>query len=337
MTYPETAAAGLWTTPSDLARFVMAMQRSLAGRGDGLLSSSMARAALRAQRNHMGLGFFLQGEGHSLRFDHSGRNQGFDSEMVGYAEGGRGAVVLLNANDSAGTLDRILQYVGEAYHWPNYPRLHRPPPTIAISPEEATTLAGHYGDAEGGLLTLLPGAGEMIVRRNTGRGAYYDALRLDQRGHLVGADHPVRFVPVRNAAGRPVALDRFVEEASPPRRFTRLGALAKADHDPDPSLAARLLSTLRRLATNAPAGDEEIALSDGFTADIGGRALAELGPVRGLLFAGAEEVPSPGVARHRTSVARTRTYLLRGAGTTGAIVAYFDAADRLCDYDLVGR
>ena len=41
-TYPEMAAAGLWTTPSDLARFALGLERALEGKPGSVLSKEMA-------------------------------------------------------------------------------------------------------------------------------------------------------------------------------------------------------------------------------------------------------------------------------------------------------
>lgn len=43
------------------------------------------------------------------------------------------------------------------------------------------------------------------------------------------------------------------------------------------------------------------------------------------------------INRHNTPVTRTRTNLLDGPATPEAIIVYFDAADKICDYDLVER
>ena len=61
--YPEMAAAGLWTTPSDLARFAIGVQEALAGKSDQVLSRRMARQMLTDQKDHDGLGVFLEGSG----------------------------------------------------------------------------------------------------------------------------------------------------------------------------------------------------------------------------------------------------------------------------------
>ena len=54
--YPEMAAAGLWTTPSDLARFAIGVQEALAGRSDKTLSKRMARQMLTEEKESYGLG-----------------------------------------------------------------------------------------------------------------------------------------------------------------------------------------------------------------------------------------------------------------------------------------
>src|SRR5262249_17650515 len=61
--YPEMAAAGLWTTPSDLARFAIGVQEAVAGRSGKTLSRQMARQMIAEVKDHYGLGVGLQGSG----------------------------------------------------------------------------------------------------------------------------------------------------------------------------------------------------------------------------------------------------------------------------------
>ena len=119
--YPEMAAAGLWTTASDLARFAIGVQQSLAGKSDSMISQAMARQMLSNQKDMDGLGVFLHGEGETLRFFHAGRDEGFDATMVAYAETGQGAVVMINANDDSGANQRVLEAIAQEYDWPNRP------------------------------------------------------------------------------------------------------------------------------------------------------------------------------------------------------------------------
>ena len=77
--YPEMAAAGLWTTPTDLAKFAIEVQETLAGRGHGVISPAMARQFVTEQKGGSGLGVGVQGTGRGLRFSHGGRDEGFDA------------------------------------------------------------------------------------------------------------------------------------------------------------------------------------------------------------------------------------------------------------------
>src|SRR5215467_16283013 len=54
--YPELAAAGLWTTPTDLARYAIEIQRSLRGDANHVLSAAMTKQMLTVVQRHYGLG-----------------------------------------------------------------------------------------------------------------------------------------------------------------------------------------------------------------------------------------------------------------------------------------
>jgi CubicO group peptidase (beta-lactamase class C family) len=115
---PELAAAGLWTTAGDLARFVLGIQRSIRGKSNSVLSQSLTQQMLTRQQKNDGLGLFLRGSGKTLRFGHDGRNIGFDSALKAYAQIGKGAVVMINKNDNSGTIARIFAAIENQYNWP---------------------------------------------------------------------------------------------------------------------------------------------------------------------------------------------------------------------------
>ena len=116
--YPEMAAAGLWTTASDLARFAISVQEGLAGKSNPAISQSMTRQMLTVQKGHWGLGLLLTGRGKLLRFSHQGRDEGFDTFMMAYAESGQGVVIMINANDDSGVMGHIVDAVRQEYHRP---------------------------------------------------------------------------------------------------------------------------------------------------------------------------------------------------------------------------
>jgi CubicO group peptidase (beta-lactamase class C family) len=61
--YPELAPDGLWTTPSDLARFAIEIQQSLRGQSNKVLSPEMTKQMLTRQLRSMGLGIVVNGNG----------------------------------------------------------------------------------------------------------------------------------------------------------------------------------------------------------------------------------------------------------------------------------
>jgi CubicO group peptidase (beta-lactamase class C family) len=119
--YPEMAAAGLWTTPTDLARYAIEIQQSYAGTTNPIISQKLTREMLTAQKEGVGLSLFLERSGKNLRFKHGGRDEGFDALMVAYAEQGFGAVLMINSNDNTGALDRIVEFIARENRWPDYP------------------------------------------------------------------------------------------------------------------------------------------------------------------------------------------------------------------------
>jgi len=127
-TYPELAAAGLWTTPTDLAKFASCVRRAYAGIDDTLLSRDLAREMLTPQiaasqriggLSHLGLGLFLDDSGR--RFGHSGGNAGFRCHLLAYRDSGQGAVVMTNADRGIWVVLRAFAAAASVYGWAGYP------------------------------------------------------------------------------------------------------------------------------------------------------------------------------------------------------------------------
>jgi len=97
--YPEMAAVGLWTTPSDLLRFAAAVQMSVAGTPGSILRANTANQMLTRQAGgSMGLGFMIDGSGSSTRFGHTGSSHGFRSNFQAQAFHGGGVAVMINSD-----------------------------------------------------------------------------------------------------------------------------------------------------------------------------------------------------------------------------------------------
>src|SRR2546430_3097671 len=137
------AAAGLWTTPSDLARFSIEVQQAYTGKSSRVISPAMARQMLTDQKNMDGLGVFLQGSGPALRFTHGGRDEGFDADLTATAETGQGAAIMINANDDSRMVARIRNFIATKYHWPNA-NMYAAPAIVAIPVGQLDAVTGRY-------------------------------------------------------------------------------------------------------------------------------------------------------------------------------------------------
>jgi CubicO group peptidase (beta-lactamase class C family) len=141
--YPEMAAAGLWTTPTDLARFLIEVQHSLKGEWNHVLSQQMTKQMLTKGMGDYGLGLAIGGSATNPHFGHGGVNAGFESTMTAYEQDGEGAVVMTNAQGGSRLADEVMRSIAVAYHWPDFqPRVRA---AVAIDPK---ILAGYVGTYE---------------------------------------------------------------------------------------------------------------------------------------------------------------------------------------------
>lgn len=120
-TYPEMAAAGLWTNPSELAKILIEVQNSLKNES-ALFKKETIEEMLTPQKvaNHIGVGFFLESKGDSTRFGHGGWDEGFVAEVKAYKNLGKGAVIMINSNEGYPLLGEIMRSIAHEYNWPDY-------------------------------------------------------------------------------------------------------------------------------------------------------------------------------------------------------------------------
>jgi CubicO group peptidase (beta-lactamase class C family) len=122
--FPELAAAGLWSTPSDLARFLTMLSNAHRASADALLSPEILREMLRPTGSlNYGLGGVVSGSGRGLVFMKRGHNLGFNNTMLIFPETGQGAVVMTNSENAYGMLQPLINRFAADYNWPPYPGL----------------------------------------------------------------------------------------------------------------------------------------------------------------------------------------------------------------------
>jgi CubicO group peptidase (beta-lactamase class C family) len=137
--YPEQAAAGLWTTPTDLARWGLAILAAFDGRAGGPLSPATARQMLEPGMGNYGLGPAIGPE--RRWFGHGGSNEGFRCQLVVFMDG-RGAVVMTNSDRGGALVSEILATLADEYGWPDYRVAERS--VMAVTPAALAELAGRY-------------------------------------------------------------------------------------------------------------------------------------------------------------------------------------------------
>jgi CubicO group peptidase (beta-lactamase class C family) len=118
--YPEQAAAGLWTTPTDLARFGLSLSSAFLGRDIGLLPRSAAVTMLTPVLGGYGLGPGVQGGGDALTISHGGANEGFRAFWVIHPNSGDGVAVMTNGDGGDRLIMEIIRSVSASYGWSDF-------------------------------------------------------------------------------------------------------------------------------------------------------------------------------------------------------------------------
>ena len=243
--YPQQAAAGLYSTPTDLARLLIDLQNSYRGQG-GLLSQASAKAMMTPLARvsdgfideQIGLGvFLLQQKGNTDErgryFEHTGTNAGFVAYAIGSVVGGNGMVVMLNNNNGASELGKeIRRAVANVYGWTNF----LPKPLIVNNLPDSLLNAyvGRYQRGPDEVVSIRREGNRLIERINGGNDISCVPVARDT---IALTDYTARAYFSRNKAGRVDSL-RIEWQQTPmprlpdgqllPNELLRMGRIADA-------------------------------------------------------------------------------------------------------------
>lgn len=162
--YPEQAAAGLWTTAEDLAKFVIDVQNTLNGKSSTIISQKTAEEFTTPFIDpFMGLGIFLEDRGGHMYFNHGGWNEGFSSRFIASKTSGDGIVVLTNTN-KPDFVEELVRSVAEVYHWPKF---NLPAEKILPLTQEDFGNTGRYRNDTYGFFRIYREKGKLMAVNNT--------------------------------------------------------------------------------------------------------------------------------------------------------------------------
>lgn len=330
--YPEMAAAGLWTNPSDLARFAIGIQQSLAATSNPVISAALTRQMLTDQKNNDGLGVFLKGSGKEQQFSHNGRDEGFDAAMVAYSETGQGAVIMINANDNSRAVGRILAAIGREYHWPGAPAAAAviKPADVAIDPATLESYTGRY-EASNNFMVTFGAANGRLFTSVDGLPDEEFAPAGKQRFQSVSGNTELSFV--LDAAGRVAGatLKADGHERQAPRIGPLPGKLAPRA-DPDPARTAKVKAVFEAAARGPTAlADLAFMAAEGKSMGLSPE-LAGIGPLTFLL---EQDVAGRAIERHGGKVDKVVFYKQASPGFPPYLMVFLTADGKFTDYDLV--
>ena len=116
--YPEQAAAGLWTTATDLARFIIEVQTAVRGPAGAVLSQASAKEMTSPVGvGPYGVGLAIDQRNEGWYFSHGGSNWGFQADIVGHLRKGYGIAIMTNGDRGRALINEIEARVAAAYNW----------------------------------------------------------------------------------------------------------------------------------------------------------------------------------------------------------------------------
>jgi len=114
--YPEMAAAGLWTTPTDLSKFAIEIALSKHGKSNRVLTEKTTNEMLKPVLEEAGLGLFMDKENPG-QFGHNGADEGFQAILTMNAESGKGVAIMANSDNGITVGDILLRKIAKEYEW----------------------------------------------------------------------------------------------------------------------------------------------------------------------------------------------------------------------------
>lgn len=189
-TYPELAAAGLWTTPEDLAKFAIDIQQTLKGESKKVISKKMADKMLTKVNDGMGLSMGVNDIDGALYFGHGGWNEGFSSQVFASRDRGYGVVVMINKNKPE-FITEVIHAVGKVYNWANIPPTYK---AIAMDTTMFAKFRGRYNNSSDGRI-IITSKGDKLYMKKLRAKESRELVRVGENTYVPRYDNdPIQFI-----------------------------------------------------------------------------------------------------------------------------------------------
>ncbi len=139
--YPEKAAAGLWTTPTDICKYILEMQQAYQGKSSKVLNQEMVKLHLTPYKYDVALGTYIQDRNGEKYFVHSASNEGFTGYFLGGLTNGKGVALFVNSEDGHVLLE-LLNSIALVYNWEGFSK----PEQITTVPVNDTLTSKYIGE-----------------------------------------------------------------------------------------------------------------------------------------------------------------------------------------------
>jgi CubicO group peptidase (beta-lactamase class C family) len=202
--YPEQAAAGLWTTPTDLAKYIIECQLALEGRSKKVLSQAMMKKRLTPYIDTAAaLGVFIESRKGNRWFNHNGGNEAFLCTSYGSMQGGNGVVIMINGENFS-VVNELLNSVAIVYDWKGFYN-----PTFKKTKQlPRDTLQLYTGSFKvlTDTLTILFCGNDLCIQQNGQPPVGYKIIFSDDNNFSVAEVPGATFSSFRNKEGKIEAL-----------------------------------------------------------------------------------------------------------------------------------
>jgi CubicO group peptidase (beta-lactamase class C family) len=198
--YPEQAAAGLWTTPTDLARYIIECQLALEGRSSKVLSPAMMQKRMTPYIDtSAALGVFINKRNGNAWFNHNGSNEAFLCASYGSLQGGDGVVVMINGENFS-VINELVNSVAQVYDWKGFytPTFKK---KIAPPKDSLQQYVGNY-KIMNDTISLSVCGDQLCIQQNGQPPVGYKAIFTDNTTFTLAEVPNALFSPFRNAAGK---------------------------------------------------------------------------------------------------------------------------------------